>query len=367
MNTNQNKQSNHLFFMKLALAQANKNLGNTKENPSVGCVITKNNSLISSGYTGINGRPHAEINAIKFSKMSLKNSDLYVTLEPCSHYGITPPCTNSIIKNGIKRVFFSINDPDLRSYNKSANLFKSKKITVYKGVFSKELKLFYRSYIKSKKDFLPFVTCKIAISKDFFTINKKNKWITNKFSRARVHQMRSNHDCIITSSKTIISDNSELTCRINGLKDRSPSRIILDNKLKIPLHSKIIKEADKFRTIIFYNKFNKKKIKQLKDLNIESFKMPLDDENNLDLKKTLIKAKQLGFYRIFLESGKSLTISFLHKNLVDDLKLFISNKNLGKNGMSSVKKNLRLFLRNKKSYKERVNLLGDELITYKIN
>ena len=95
--------------------------------------------------------------------------------------------------------------------------------------------------------------------------------------------------------------------------------------------------------------------------------MPLDDENNLDLKKTLIKAKQLGFYRIFLESGKSLTISFLHKNLVDDLKLFISNKNLGKNGMSSVKKNLKLFLRNKKSYKERVNLLGDELITYKIN
>ena len=145
MNTNQNNILKKTYFMNLALLQAKKNIGNTGQNPSVGCVIIKNNSLISSGYTGINGRPHAEINAIKFSKMSLKNSDLYVTLEPCSHYGITPPCTNSIIKNGIKRVFFSINDPDLRSFNKSTNLFKSKKITVYKGVFSKELTGFFNS------------------------------------------------------------------------------------------------------------------------------------------------------------------------------------------------------------------------------
>ena len=100
MNTNQNKQSNRLFFMKLAMAQASKNLGNTNENPSVGCVITKNNSVISSGCTGLKGRPHAEINAINFSKISLKNSDLYVTLEPCSHYGKTPPCTKNIIKSG---------------------------------------------------------------------------------------------------------------------------------------------------------------------------------------------------------------------------------------------------------------------------
>tara|TARA_B100001123_G_scaffold217994_1_gene246125 strand:- start:1419 stop:2522 length:1104 start_codon:yes stop_codon:yes gene_type:complete len=367
MSINQNNQSNHLFFMRLAFSQANKNLGNTNENPSVGCVITKNNSVISSGYTGLNGRPHAEINAINFSKTSLKNSDLYVTLEPCSHYGKTPPCTRSIIKNKIKRVFFSILDPDLRSYNKSSNILKNKRISVYKGIYSNKISSFYRSYIKSKSNFLPFVTCKIAVSKDFFTINKKKEWITNKFSRGRVHLIRSNHDCIITSSKTIISDNSQLTCRINGLKYKSPSRIILDSKLKIPLNSKIIKEANNFRTIIFYNKFNKKKIKQLKDLNIQTFKIPLDAEKNLNLKIALIKAKQLGFYRIFLEAGKKMTISFFYKNLVDELKLFISNKNLGKNGISSIKKNLKLFLKNKNSHLERVNLFGDKLITYKIN
>ena len=244
---------------------------------------------------------------------------------------------------------------------------RSKKISVNKGAYANELNLFYRSYIKSKRNLLPFVTCKLAVSKDFFTINKKNKWITNKFSRARVHLMRSNHDCIITSGKTIIKDNSKLTCRIDGLKNRSPSRILLDNKLKIPLNSKIIKEASTYRTIIFYNKSNKKKINQLENLNVKSFKISLDIEKNLDLGEALIKAKQLGFYRIFLEAGMKLAINFLHKNLVDDLKLFISNKNLGRNGMCNIKKNLKLILKDKKSINEKVNLFGDILITYKIN
>ena len=123
------------------------------------------------------------------------------------------------------------------------------------------LEIYLKMYLKIKKRDLPFVTYKLAISKDFYTINKrKNKWITNEFSRARVHLMRSNHDCIMTSSKTIVNDNPRLTCRIDGLKDRSPSRIILDNKLKISINSKIIKEANNFNTIVFYNKTDIKKV-----------------------------------------------------------------------------------------------------------
>ena len=161
--------------MRLALAQAQRNLGTTNENPSVGCIITKNSSVVSVGCTNINGRPHAEYNAINQSKINLKDAELYVTLEPCSHYGKTPPCTKSIINSGIKKVFFSINDPDLRSHNKCSKLLKSKKISVKKGICSQEANSFYKSYIKSKSSFLPFVTCKLAISKDFFTINKKKK------------------------------------------------------------------------------------------------------------------------------------------------------------------------------------------------
>ena len=120
--------------MNLALKQAKINLGNTKENPAVGCIITKNNCVISSGYTSINGRPHAEQNAINFSKKSLNNSELYVTLEPCSHYGKTPPCVNSIIKSKIKKVIFSIKDPDPRSFNKCAKKLISRGINVINGV-----------------------------------------------------------------------------------------------------------------------------------------------------------------------------------------------------------------------------------------
>ena len=207
----------------------------------------------------------------------------------------------------------------------------------------------------------------MAISKDFYTINKKRKWITNEFSRGRVHLMRSSHDCIMTSSKTIIKDNPRLTCTINGLENRSPSRIIFDNKLETQIKSKIIKESTNYRTIIFYNKINKNKIKLLSKLKIKLFKIPLDIDGNLDLKKSLIKAKELGFSRILIETGIKLTTNFLKKNLIDDFRLFISNENIGKNGSGNIKKYLKSLLKNKKGTIDKVNLFGEKLISYKLN
>ena len=366
MSTNPNKYQKNSYFMGLALQQAIRSLGNTKENPAVGCVIVKNNHLISAGYTSLNGRPHAEQNAINFSKINPRNSELYVTLEPCSHYGKTPPCVKSIIKSKIKKVFFSINDPDPRSFNKSSITLRREGVAVKDNILKDKIKSFYKSYFKFKKSDLPFVTCKLAISKDFYTINKKKKWITNEFSRGRVHLMRSLHECVVTSAKTIIKDDPRLTCRIEGLNHRSPSRIVLDNKLKIRINSKIIKEANIYRTIIFYNKINRKKIISLKRLRIKTYKIPLDNNGNLDLKESLIKAKKLGFSRIFVETGTKLTTNFLNKKLIDDFKLFISNIYLGKNGNGNVKKYLSSFLKNKKRISERVNLSGEKLISYKI-
>ena len=175
MSTNQNKNKNHIYFMRLALEQAKKVLGNTKNNPAVGCVITKNNHVISAGHTSINGRPHAEHNAINLSKKNFEGSKLYVTLEPCSHYGKTPPCVQAIIKKKIKRVFFSVKDPDPRSYNKSFKLFKKNKIRVKIGLLNFSINNFYKSYFKSKENTLPFVTAKMAISRDFYTNNKKKR------------------------------------------------------------------------------------------------------------------------------------------------------------------------------------------------
>jgi len=352
--------------MKLALLQAQRNLGNTKENPAVGCVIVKKDCIISAGYTGINGRPHAEQNAIIYSKINIKNSDLYVTLEPCSHYGKTQPCVKTIIRNKIKRVFFSLKDPDPRSYNKSTKVLKKFKIRVQNGILDSDIKNFYKSYFRYKENIFPFLTAKLAISKDFYISSKKKKWITNKFSRGRVHLMRSNHDCILTSVNTVIIDNPRLTCRIHGLEDHSPSRIILDKNLKIPIASNIVESANRYRTIIFFNKINIQKIKALKSLKIKLVKIPLRDDGNFDLENVLIKVKLLGFSRILLESGLNLTTNFLNKNLVDDFQLFVSSKKLGKNGTNCFKKNMKLFLKNKKFTNEKVNLFSDKLISFRI-
>ena len=366
MSTNLNKKNRDNFFMSLALKQAMINLGNTKENPSVGCIITKNNYIISSGHTGINGRPHAEYNAIKRCRESLNNSNLYVTLEPCSHYGKTAPCVKEIIKNKFNKVFFSIKDPDERSFNKSTNILKRKKINVNIGILSSDIKKFYESYILSKKNSLPFVTCKLAVSKDFFTINKRKKWITNKYSRARVHLMRSQHDAIITSSRTIKIDNPFLNCRINGLKMTSPTIFVLDNHLKISLRSNVIKNSSKNNIIVLYNKFNRKKIKFLKKLGVRTYKIELNKNGDLNLKDVLIKVKELGYYRIFLESGIRMASNFIKGNLVNDLKIYISSKKLNNNGEGNLNNNFKSILKRKKCTIEKVNLFGDKLISYKI-
>ena len=366
MSTSLNKNKKHTFFMKLALKQAMINLGNTAENPSVGCVITKNNYLISSGCTSVKGRPHAEYNAIINSKEKISNSNLYVTLEPCSHYGKTAPCVQKIIKQKVRRVYFGINDPDIRSFNKSKNKFLKNKIIVNTGLHSNKIREFYKSYIMYKENNLPFVTCKLAISKDYYTINKKKEWITNKYSRGRVHLMRSTHDCIITSSNTIKIDNPYLNCRIKGLEERSPTRILLDNHLKISIKSNVFKDSNKYRSIIFYNKENKKKLKLLKKLGIKTYKIPVNDVDNLNLKEVLFKLSKLGFSRIFLECGIKLSHSFLKENLINDLKIFISDKRLNKNGKGNIKYFFNTFLRKKKYTSENINLFNERLITYKI-
>ena len=362
---NQSK-NNKSYFMSLALKQANFTLGNTKDNPSVGCIIVKNNNVISAGFTSIKGKPHAEHNALKSAKKNVKGSDLYVTLEPCSNYGKTSPCINKIINKKINKVFFSIHDPDKRSFKRARKKLKDNNISNKVGILDKETNYFYRSYIKFKNDDLPFVTCKLALSKDHFSIHKKKKWLTNRFSRGRVHLMRSNHDCIITSSNTVISDNPKLTCRIDGLIKRSPTRVLLDRNLKIKITSKIIQEAKKYKTIIFYNRKNIKKIKLLKKFKVKTFQIILDIDGNLDLKASLIKIKKLGFSRIFLESGVKLIKSFLKKNLVDDLKLFISNKSINSAGKGNIKKDLLTFIKRKKPVVEKVNLFGEKLLTYKL-
>ena len=366
MSIKKNNYSKDKFFMHLALMEAKKNLGNTGSNPSVGCVIVKNNCIISSSHTSESGRPHAEHNAIRLSKESLQNSEMYVTLEPCSHFGVTSPCVNKIISSKIRKVYFSINDEDNRSKGRSFKKLRDNKIKVKSGIHSLKIKNFYRSYIKNKNDILPFVSSKIAVSKDFFTKNRKKKWITNEYSRGRVHLLRSKHDCILTTSKTVIKDNPDLSCRIQGLEKRSPVKIILDQNLRIPTDSKIIKLSKNKKMIIFLNKINKKKIKKLKNFNIELIHQSLNKKGEFDLEKILVKIKKIGFHRVFLEAGINLNNKFFTKNLIDDFYLFKSRFSIGKNGTKSFRNISRMYLKNKRFLYEKINLFGDKLLLYKL-
>ena len=190
--------------------------------------------------------------------------------------------------------------------------------------------------------------------------------ITNKYSRSRVHLIRSKHDCILSSSKTVLIDNSNLTCRINGLENKSPVRIILDKNLNIRFDSNIIKSTNKYSLIIFYNKNNISKLKKLKKLKIKLFKLDLNKEKQFDLHMVLKKIKSLGFSRILLESGLNLMTLFLKKKLVNNFELFISNKIVGSAGHNNFKDTMNTYLKGKVSKLNCVNLFGDKFLSYKI-
>ena len=347
---------NHKHYLDLAFYLAEKNLGQTKLNPSVGTVIVRNGSVISSGVTSINGRPHSEKNALNNLKNCL-GASLYTTLEPCTHYGKTPPCTNFIIKKKIKNVYYAFEDPDLRTYKKAKKILSKKGIRT-KLIKSKKHSKFYRSYFINKKSSIPFVTAKIAISKDYFTINKKDKWITNETSRKKVHLLRSTHDCILSTSKSINKDDSLLNCRINGLNNKNPDLFIIDQKLKLKKKLSLNKFLKNRKTFLITNKINSNKILSYKKLGYKIiFIDKLKDKNDFNLLYKKIYKK--GYSRMLVETGLTFLNNLIKNKMIHDLYIFKSNKKLGKNGKNNAtynylkKINLKLLT---------INLNGDNLL-----
>ena len=351
-------------FMKLAFEKAYENLGSTKENPSVGCIVVKNDSIISSGTTSINGRPHAEINALKKNK-TFSGSTMYITLEPCTHYGKTSPCVNTILKKGIKKVYYSISDPDIRTFNKAKLILEKGKVKVKTGLLKKKALNFYKSYFLSKESkALPYVDAKIAISKDYYSINSKKKWITNHYSREKGHLIRSKYDCILSTYKSINIDNSKLNCRIEGLEDFSPSRVIIDRDLKLKKNLDIYKSTKKIPTYILTSKRNKGKERFFKSRHIKIIRIN-GNKKIFSYKNIFMKLKKIGFSRILCESGLHTTRALLQENLLHNLYVFISPDRLGKRGRNSFKSLLNK-LKLKEKEKININLSGDDLYKVRI-
>ena len=314
-------------FMDLAISLAEDRVGLTGINPSVGCVIVNKSQIISVGQTGIGGTPHAETVAIKSAKKEdLRGSSMYVTLEPCNHYGRTPPCTKQIIKNKIGKVFFGVNDVDIRTSGKTTKILNNFNIKVKNNVQIKKILNLYKSYFFLKKHDYPFVTGKIACTKDYY-IKTNRKYISNPHSLNFSHLLRYKNQGILVSSKTVNSDNPQLNCRLNGLLKYSPTRFVLDKNLDISLTTKLVQTSKKIKTYIFYNKSNYK-LKKLKKMGIKLIQIQLNQNNNLDLIYVLKKIKKLNVYYLLVEGGIKLTNYFILNNLFNEFFLLKSDNNI---------------------------------------
>jgi diaminohydroxyphosphoribosylaminopyrimidine deaminase / 5-amino-6-(5-phosphoribosylamino)uracil reductase len=348
--------TNHKYFLDLAFQIAETNLGKTKLNPSVGTVVVKNNTVISSGVTSLNGRPHAEYNALKKIK-KCEGASLYTTLEPCTHFGLTPPCVNIIIKKKIRNVYYGFNDPDPRTFKKAKIILKQKKIKT-KLIKSINFNRFYDSYFFNKKFKLPFISGKIAISKDYYSISKKSKWITNKKSQRITHLLRSKNDCIFSTSKTINKDNALLNCRINGLNNLKPDLFIIDLNLKLKKDLSIINIARKRKIFLITIRDNAKKVNFFKK---KGFKIILVNSlsSKKDFKKMFQYVYKLGYCRAFFETGLTfLNVLFKYKllNILYVIQSNIMLKKIGLNNSSS-----HYLKKIKLNKKIKINLINDSL------
>ena len=351
------------LYMEIALKLARSRFGHTGTNPSVGCVIVKDNKIISIGQTSINGRPHAEFNAINNSIENLNGATMYVTLEPCCHYGLTPPCTNLIIKSKISEVIYSVPDVDTRVKNKSFKVLRSKNIIVKKGLLEKKIKNFYSSYFLNRKKKLPYVTGKLAVSKNNLIYSKFDKKITNVHADKFTHLLRYKNDSLMITYKTLNKDNPKLNCRLKFLKKYSPKRIILDNKLMTDVNSFIVKTANKLNTIFFYNQANKSKVLDFKKRRVKLIRSKIDKHGRFDIKTILKTLYKLDCRNLLIEGGDKLTYHLLKNKIFDEFYYYKSSKKLLKKKEFL---NFNSFDLLKLKYKDKINLklnLGNNKIT----
>ena len=315
------------FFMSLAFDLAKSKIGLTGVNPAVGCIIVgKNNEILSVGSTGIGGVPHAEKSAINSSIEKLNGSTLYSTLEPCVHFGKTPPCTNFIIKSGIKKVIFSLKDIDPRVKNRAKKILSKNGIIVIGNILKDKAKIFYNPYIINRKYKIPYVIGKIAVTQNNIIYSDQSKKITSIESDKLTHYLRYKNDSILISSKTINLDNPRLDCRLSGLKNFSPRRVILDRSLELSESSFIFKSINKKNTIIFYNSGFKEKINKFKKKGALLIKLKINKNSHFDLKYILKKLYNLEVRNLLVEGGQSLTENFLKQKIFNEFYLFKSNK-----------------------------------------
>ena len=321
-------------YMLQAIQLAKQGEGWTNPNPMVGAVIVKNGRIIGKGYHKKCGELHAERNAIASLTESAEGATIYVTLEPCCHYGKTPPCTEAIIEQKIKRVVIGSRDPNPKVSGKGIKMLQEAGIEVIEDFMREEcdrLNPVFFHYITTKT---PYVVMKYAMTLDgkIATKTGASKWITGEAARAEVQHMRHRYMGIMAGIGTVLADDPMLNVRGEGWK--SPIRILCDSGLRIPLDGQIVKSAGKYRTIVAYadSENTEAKRKRLHEMGVETICCP-DENNQVDLKKLMKYLGEEGIDSILLEGGGTLNDSALRAGIVQEVQAFIAPKLFG--GMNS--------------------------------
>jgi diaminohydroxyphosphoribosylaminopyrimidine deaminase/5-amino-6-(5-phosphoribosylamino)uracil reductase len=322
------------LFMRAALALARRGLGQTAPNPSVGCVIVKAGRVLGRGTTSPGGRPHAEINALSMAGEAARGATAYVTLEPCCFTGKSGACTEALIGAGIARVVIGAHDPHPKVNGAGIRRLREAGLEVTDGVLTQEAEAVIEGFALTIRDSRPLVRLKLASSLDgrIATASGQSKWITGTESRRATHALRGRHDAVLVGVGTVLADDPELTCRIEGYRAAPLTRVVVDSHLRTPLLSKLVRAAQTDPLVILHrNGADPARLKALREAGVTLAELPASPAG-VDLRAGLAALAQLGLTRVLAEGGGTIAAGLLRENLVDRLSWFHAPVLIGGDG-----------------------------------
>lgn len=325
----------HELHMRRAIELALQGRGETSPNPCVGAVIVKEGSVVGEGFHLKAGLPHAEINAIKDAGESCALADMYVTLEPCCHFGRTPPCVDAIIASGIKRVIVGTKDPNPKVRGKGIKVLRKAGIEVVEKVLESECKSLNHAYNKFITTGRPYITAKVATSLDgkIATASGHSKWITNEKCRNYVHQIRFSSDAILVGGGTVRKDDPRLTIRLKDRGLKVPYAIIVDEKLNIPKESKVFKRNKKKTLFFTTNKASKSRVEWIRKNGYDVHLVRAKRNGELSLPHLMDKLGSMNITSVLVEGGGEIYSDFLSNKLIDKMVVCIAPKLIGGHGI----------------------------------
>lgn len=322
--------------MRAALALARRNLGGTWPNPSVGCVIVREGRVVGRGWTQRGGRPHAETVALAHAGPAAAGATAYVTLEPCSHHGQTPPCAAALVKAGIARVVVAMQDPDPRVAGAGLATLKQAGLAVETDVLAAEAAEVNAGFFLRVREGRPLVTLKLATTLDgrIATHRGESRWITGEAARHRGHSLRAQHDAIMVGVGTALADDPELTCRLPGLTARSPVRVVIDPRLRLSLTAKLVRSAATLPTwIVAFPDADADRRQAFIDSGVELVDVPAISADHPDTFAMMQALAERGITRVLVEGGGRVAAALLGDGVVDRIVWFRSGKIIGGDGV----------------------------------